>query len=105
MSESSVQQAERRLRLIETAPEAAVDSGSEEPMSRPAQIHELQQTTSATIEALKSHAVIADGHEACLIGLLARVERLEHENRSLWIMVTLLSIIVLLLTYSIAIQS
>lgn len=98
-------QAERHLRLIEAATDVAPDNASEEPMSRPAQIHELQQTTVATFEALKSHAAIADGHEACLIGLLARVERLEHQNRALWDMVILLSIIVILLTYSIAIQS
>ena len=91
-------QVERRLRLIETTQEAALDIGSQEPMSRAAQIHELQRTTAATFDALRSHAAIADGHEACMIRMLARVEKLEQENRLLW-SATMVSMISLLLTY------
>lgn len=95
-------QAERHLRVIETIREEPRDEPV--PISRPAQIHELQQATSATFGALEAHAGIADSQEKAILSLLARVHRLENENRALWGMLVLLSMVVMLLTLSLALS-
>jgi len=97
-------QPERHLRVVETPSPVreAEPPMPATPISRPAQIHELQATSASAFAAMLAHADISDAQKAMIVALAERVTRLEKENRALWFMLAILTAIVLLLTATIA---